>query len=549
LDGRVWLLGDVRLDGREELRRELEHHDEPIAANATDEALILRAWRQWGEAGLAKLLGDFSFAIWDETARQLWGVRDLIGARPFFYARAGGRFYFSNTLDAIRCATEISRDLDYHFIGDFLLEGWCPDLTRTAFRELSRLPAGHILRFSSEVLEVRRFVSLPIEEPLWLKREEEYVERFRELFEQAVRERLPGGPVGIYLSGGLDSTSVAAVATDTAKRNGIPLALRAYTVDCRPVFDDKEGLLASLTAEKIGIPIEFQSGTSCLPYEDWNEPRLHMPEPFHDIYRSLCLRQAAQVSLHARVALNGYGGDGIMTGQGWPYLVYLLRRMRFGTIGKSFGGYFLKHGRIPALRGGFRSTFRRWLGKRDPAWEYPMWLTPKFEQEVNLRARWQDRRRTQKKLHPYYPDAYGSLNRGYWASVLESDDSGWTGVALESRQPLLDLRLVQFLLRVPPVPLCMDKELLRRTVCGLLPEEVRLRSKTPFDGDLLALQVRTGQWQPLPLPEPRGQIGSFVDWGRLGSSIKRGQSSLWSELRPISLLHWLKGIETDEKLR
>ena len=548
LDGRVWLLGDVRLDGREDLRRELEQRDESIQATATDEELVLRAWRQWGEPGLSKLLGDYSFALWDETARQLWCVRDLIGARPLYYARAGERCYFSNSLTAIQCAPEISRELDLHFIGDFLLEGWCPDLARTAFRDISALPGAHILRFSSDGLEVRRFFSLPIEDPLWLKHEEEYVERFRELFEQAVRERLPRGPVAIFLSGGLDSTSVAAVAATTAKRNGLPLALRAYTVDCRPVFDDKEGPLAFLAAQKIGIPVEFQSGTSCLPYDGWDDARLPMPEPLHDIYRSVYIRQIGEVSLHARVALNGYGGDGIMTGQAWPYLIYLVRSVRFGTVGRAFGEYFLEHGRIPPLRGGFRSTLRRWLGKKDPIWERPTWLSTEFEQEMNLQERWRELRRPQKKLHPYYPDAYRGLNGGYWARVLESEDSAWTGVAVESRQPLLDLRIVQFLLRVPPVPLCMDKELLRRMVRGVLPEEVRLRPKKPFEGDLLALQVRTGQWKPLPLPEP-GQVSSFVDWEELGSSIESAESSLWSNLRPISLLHWLNGIENDEKLR
>jgi hypothetical protein len=74
----------------------LEQSDEPIPPTVTDEELILRAWRQWGEAGLAKLLGDFSFALWDETVRQLWCVRDLIGAQPFFYAQSGDGFY-SNT--------------------------------------------------------------------------------------------------------------------------------------------------------------------------------------------------------------------------------------------------------------------------------------------------------------------------------------------------------------------------------------------------------------------------------------------------------------------
>ena len=102
LDGRVWLLGDVRLDGREDLQRELEQSGESVALNATDEELILRAWRQWHEEGLPKLIGDLSFALWDGVSRQLLCVRDLMGLRPFFFASSGGWFFFSNTLEVLR---------------------------------------------------------------------------------------------------------------------------------------------------------------------------------------------------------------------------------------------------------------------------------------------------------------------------------------------------------------------------------------------------------------------------------------------------------------
>src|SRR5579859_1369422 len=249
LDGRVWLLGDVRLDGREVLRRELEQHDEPIAATATDEALILRAWRQWGEAGLAKLLGDFSFAIWDETARRLWCVRDLIGARSFFYAQSADGFYFSNTLEVVRLGPGVSSELDPQFIGDFLLQEWCEDGARTVYRDIHRLLPGHTLVFSDKGLCIRRYTDFSIEEPLWLNRPEEYVERFQELLLKAVRDRLPRGPSGIFLSGGLDSTSVAAVACKIAKQDRVSGPLLAYTIDCRPMFNDEEGYLASLVAE------------------------------------------------------------------------------------------------------------------------------------------------------------------------------------------------------------------------------------------------------------------------------------------------------------
>ncbi len=547
LDGRVWLLGDVRLDAREDLCRRLEQNGESIPAGITDEELVLHLWSQLGEAGFAELLGDFSFALWDSTARHLWCVRDLMGPKPFFYAQAGGWLYFSNTLDAIRCAPGVTRALDLRFIGDFLLEGWCPDLVRTAFRDISRLPAGHVLRYSSDGLQMRRYISLPIEEPLWLKRPEEYVERFRELLEQAVRERLPQGPAAIFLSGGLDSTSVAAVATDTAKRNATPSVLRGYTVDYQPLFDDPEGRLASRAAQYLGIPLEVLPGASYLPFANWDDCPPPMPEPFHEPFRKVYLEQIRRVAEHTCVTLSGYGGDGILTGQAWPYLIDLLQRLRFGKIGKSFGGYIIKHGRIPPLRGGFRSTLRRWLGRSDPMADYPQWLVTQFEKDLRLRERWRELRRPLEKLHPWYPDAHAMLNGGSWATVLESEDPAWTGAPMELRAPLLDLRILHFLLRVPPVPLCVDKELLRKAMRGLLPEEIRSRPKTPLVGDVFALQMECGRWNPLPLPAPPEALRTLVHWEKLGATLENGPIFFpGADLRPVSLLYWVKAVENGQ---
>jgi len=208
----------VRLDGREDLQRQLERSDESFAAEATDEELILQSWRRWGKDGLAKLTGDLSFALWDGTERLLWCVRDLMGARPFFYAQSADTFYFSNTLEVLRQAPGVSSNLDPQFIGDFLLQEWSQDGARTVYRDIHRLPAGHALLYSDGELCVRRYTDFSIEEPLWLKRPEEYVERFQELLGNAVRDRLPRQPCGIFLSGGLDSTSVAAVACKIANQ-------------------------------------------------------------------------------------------------------------------------------------------------------------------------------------------------------------------------------------------------------------------------------------------------------------------------------------------
>jgi asparagine synthase (glutamine-hydrolysing) len=550
LDGRVWLLGDVRLDGREDLRRQLEQSNESIAAEVTDEELVLRAWRRWGKDGLAKLSGDLSFALWDETERRLWCIRDLMGARPFFYAQSADGFYFSNTLEAFRQAPGVSSELDPQFIGDFLMEESCQDGARTVYRDIQRLLPGHALVYSDGELCVRCYTNFSVEEPLRLKRPEEYVEGFRELLEKAVRDRLPHRPCGVFLSGGLDSTSVAAVACKIAKKDEASGPLRAYTIDCRPMFNDEEGFLASLVAKYLGIDIEILLAASCPPYDGWEDSLVRTPEPCHDPFLSLSQRQYRQVQAHARVVLSGYGGDDILTGQAWPYLTYLFRRRAFGTMFSAFGRYILKFGRIPPLRGGFRTRLQRWMGRTNPLTEFPQWLEPGFVERYNLPGRWRELQESAMPGHPLHPNALAGLSSKFWSSVFESEDAGWTGVPVELRAPLLDQRLLRFLLRVPPVPWCMEKELLRKAMHGMLPEAVRLRPKTPLLGDAIKYFIESKRWTPIPLPDPPADLRTFVDWERLGTTLAIASgSTLWVGLRPVSLCYWLKGVVNDEWIR
>jgi asparagine synthase (glutamine-hydrolysing) len=551
LDGRVWLLGDVRLDGREDLRRQLERGDESIPSEVTDEELILRAWQRCGQEGLAKLGGDLSFAVWDGIERRLLCVRDLLGARPFFYAQSADRFYFSNTLEVLRQAPGVSSHLDPQFMGDFLLQEWCQDGAKTVYKDIHRLPSGHILVYSGGDLCVRRYTDFPIEEPLCLKRPEDYVEQFQELLEQAVRDRLPRGPCGIFMSGGLDSTSVAAVACKIAEKNGASGPLRAFTTDCRPLFNDQEGYLASLVAENLRMGIEILSGAYCLPYEGWEDSLRRTPEPCHDPFLLLTQRQYRQVQGHARVVFSGYGGDDILTGQAWPYLTYLFHRRSFRTIVKTFGRFILKHGRIPPLRGGFRTRLRRWMGRTNPLTEFPEWLDAQFAERYDLRGRWRELQESPRSRHPLHPIAHAGLSSKFWSSFFESEDASCTGVPVELRAPLLDQRLLRFLLRVPPVPWCMEKALLREAMRGILPEEVRARPKTPLIGDLIRHSIESKKWSPLPLPDPAPGLRQLVDWERLGTTLATGGgSTLWVGLRPVSLCYWLKvkGVVNGERI-
>jgi asparagine synthase (glutamine-hydrolysing) len=540
LDGRVWLVGDVRLDGREDLRHELEQSGEPTRPGTSDEELILRVWRQWGDEGLARLVGDLSFVLWDAAARELLCMRDLMGFRPFFYATIGKWFFFSNTLKVLRNPPGVSAEVDSEFIADFLLQDWSSDPSRTVYRHIHRLAPGHLLKYSEQGLHVRRYTEIPIEEPLWLKRPEAYVERFQSLLENAVRDRLPLGPSAVFLSGGLDSTSVAAVARKITTNGGTSGLSRAYSIDCRPLFDDEEGVLASRVAEHLGLEIELIDGGSDLPYEGWGGPQLGTPEPTHDPFLALGFLQFRQVSSRARAVLTGYGGDNVLTGQAWPFLLYLLRRGQYGTVAKAFGDYVVKHKRIPPLRGGFRTRLHRWIRPTDPMSDFPPWLEPHFVERYHLRERWLELQRLPQLSHPLHPIGYATLSDGCMSSSPETEDAAWTGVPVETRAPLLDLRILRFLLRVPPVPWCMKKEILRQAMRGMLPEEIRSRPKTPLAIDPIDFLVENKRWSPLPLPEPPAELRTYVDWQRLGATLETAKgSSLWSGLRPISLGHWL----------
>jgi asparagine synthase (glutamine-hydrolysing) len=155
-----------------------------------------------------------------------------------------------------------------------------------------------------------------------------------------------------------------------------------------------------------------------------------------------------------------------------------------------------------------------------------------------------------KKLHPLHPEGYASLTGAYWPSVFEGEDAAWTGVPVETRAPLLDQRLLRFLLRVPPVPWCMDKELLRDAMTGLLPEEVRLRHKTPLRADPLLVHAGKNGWKAVLSDNACESMQMFVNCGvhRETSSPSPGLA-LWVDLRPVALNHWLKGVENSKRIQ
>ncbi len=541
VDGSVWILADARIDSRQDLSERLESHQPRDLDATTDAELILRAYHVWGESCPEKLRGDFAFAIWDARQRRLFCARDPLGVKPFYHACVGEHLIFSNTLQSVRAYPGVSDELNQAAIADFLLFGWNQELDTTCFSDIQRLPPAHKLVCSGPTVCTRKYWTLPIEEPIRYKRPLDYVEHFAELLRAAVDDRLGGNRVGILMSGGLDSTSVAATAKRVLSSGGTPFAIRAFTVDYRPLFADEESDYARLAAEGIGIPIQVLAASKCTPYERWDEPGVRKPEPTEDPFAALSSDHLRQMAAHGRVALSGDGGDVLLHGESWPYLVRLFRRAELARLVSELGSYVLSRGQIPPLLGGFRARWRRFTGTSEPTAEYPVWLNSALEQRLSLRARWEHFHRKPAAPHPIHPTAYDVLTGPYWPSTFETLDAGFTGVPVEVRSPFFDLRLVRYCLRLPPIPWCARKELLRQAMQGPLPETVRCRAKTPLAADPLAEMLKQKLWRADRRLLTSPELADFVDLEHLPPVTGMESSeTIRLNLRPFSLHFWLR---------
>jgi asparagine synthase (glutamine-hydrolysing) len=445
----------------------------------------------------------------------------------------------------LRVAPGFTETLDEYFLGDYLIASWCPDWERTVYKQIRRLPPGHALEFSPEGLRVRRVAQLPIEEMISYKNPEEYVQHYREILHLSLKDRLANATNVVFMSGGLDSTTLAAEANRTwTKRNGAG-TLTAHAVDYKPLFNDPEAEEAQRVADHLGIPLKVLHGGGYVPFSGWDARDFPMPEPRHEPFLAFHLEQHRAAAVAARVALTGYGGDDVLLGRAWPYLRCLLREGKLVTAVAAVAAHIWNTRRLPVMGLGIRSRIqnRFGIGRGQKSEQFPQWIRPDFEKALNLRERFAELQRKPASAHPIHPWAYAMLTGPFWPNVLEGEDAAWSGAALECRTPLLDRRMVRFLLRLPVMPWCMDKQLVRRAMKGELPKETVERPKTPLMQDPLELYVTQEKWSALPL-QRSGPIKDFVDVVLLENCLKANdREGLYENLTPVSLERWLKSVE------
>ena len=538
LEGRYWIVSDARLDARKELITELQGSEQNVRSNAPDCDLILHAYAAWGAACIDRLQGDFSFALWDAANRQLFCARDHFGVKPFYYARLGRIFLCSNTLDCLHHHPSVSTRLNDLAIADFLLFDMIREPGATSFADILRLPPAHVLSCQSGTISVRRYWALPMSDPLPYRRQSDCVEQFRELLDRAVADRLRADRVGVLMSGGLDSPTVAASARRTLAREGNDAGLRAYTEVFETLIPHEEGRYAKLVAEALKIPIEFQVSDE-MGLWSVDQPGNGWPEPVHSPSSDGGLRQLRQVATRNRVALTGFGGDPTLSCLLSAHFSELLRNLQIRCVVSDALRYLAARGRFSRLY--VRTRLRRWFASKKETSYYPGWLNQDLERRFGLRERWKALASTSAPKEALRRTAYEALVDPMWPAVFEGYDCGVTGVPLEARHPFFDLRLVGFLLALPALPWCSDKELLREAARGVLPDPVRLRRKSPLPADPLIALLQRPESAWVDSFEAVPGLGEYVERKRIPKVFgERDSWTAWIHLRPLSLNFWLR---------
>lgn len=477
-----------------ELRAELEALGHTFHTR-TDTEVVLHAYAEWGADAVRRLNGMFAFAVWDTRHRRLFLARDRYGVKPLYWAHADGAFLFGSEIKALLCHPSLKAGVSHpHLLEYFTFQNILSD--GTLFRWVRHLPAGHHLTVEADrpppaPVRYWDFVFAEPERPLG---REEYREELDRLFQQAVhRQLVSDAPVGAFLSGGMDSGSITAIAT-----RSIP-ELKTFTCGfdltsasgMEMNFDERhkaEALSYRFRTEHYEVVLKAGDMERCLPSVVWHLEDLRVGQ----CYPNYCVSRLA--GKFVKSILSGIGGDELFAGYPWRYYR--------AVVNDDFDDYVGKY-------------FRFWH-RLLPSEVMPDLFVPEVWREVREVSTLDLFRGVLEggsSAAPRTPEDYVNRSLYFEAKVflhglLVVEDRLSMAHGLETRVPFLDNDLVDFAVRVPvahklrdlsevvrlnenePGPKTQvyfqatrDGKLLLRDVMGrYVPEEVTNQVKQGFSG-------------------------------------------------------------------
>jgi asparagine synthase (glutamine-hydrolysing) len=541
-DGSVAIVFNGEIYNYKELRPSLIARGHSFKTSS-DTEVIVHLYEELGADCLRELNGMFALAIWDSRNQSLLLARDRLGEKPLYYTTDGQRLLFGSELKAILAALGRKPEVDALALDDYLAYGYVP-APRTIFKGLSKLPAAHRLLWRAGQLEVQRYWSPDderIEPPVDI---EDATAGLRELLTDSVRIRLRSDvPVGAFLSGGIDSSLIVALASRQTENR-----LQTFTV----AFADQdydESRYAALVAKHCGTEHRAirvgELDLSVLP-----DLVKQFDEPFADPSSVPTYFVTRAASEFVKVCLSGDGGDELFGGYRryrWEPLERAasrlpagLRRAGLGTLGRALPQSTPGRGWMLRMAATGAARLQRKVGIFDPDERLALWRH-EYRSQVNPDCAYLERyygaargseleRRMAVDLHTYLPE-----------DVLTKVDRNSMANSLEVRVPLLDHRVVAFAGRLPlgfKIDGADQKHVLKRVLEQLVPPEIRARGKRGF-GIPLGRWLLDGKLDEhlALLTAADSRVGEFLDRKRVGQLVaahmRRGRDlseRIWSLL-------------------
>jgi len=490
------------------LREELRAKGHPFSTRS-DTEVVLRAYLQWGEEFAEHVHGMFAVAIWDSRKRKLVLARDRLGKKPLYYALRGSRVIFGSELKALLAHGGVARQLDHEALVQYLACEYVP-APGTILRGVRKLPAAHVAILDDHGFRLRRYWDVPGPSEQRVSPVDAAGELLR-LLDGAVAKRLVADvPVGVFLSGGIDSTSIAALAARHKK------PLQTFSIGfVEESFD--ESPWAQLAASRLGTEHVSQkfSGQDCLDLIPAAAAQLD--EPFADPSFLPTLLLSRFTRKHVKVALAGDGGDELFAGYD-PFLAHRPASLvaRFPNPVRAALRTVVQHLPVSSRNMSLDFRLKQFLRGVDapPSLRHASWIAsflpaeiagvlhPELRAlasaEVAFRQVLEDAARTGAR-----PGSVDEALRYYLTRYLADDilvkaDRASMAASLELRAPYLDTAVVEFAARLPwrlKMSFTRTKVILKRALRGVVPDEILRRPKKGF-GIPVAAWIR-GPLRPL----------------------------------------------------
>lgn len=545
-------LFDGHLDNAREIRDQLG-----ASPHSSLEDLLATAYRRWGRQILGRMRGDFVLLLWDAGRGEGLLARDQLGVRPLFLHETGGTVRFAGEVRHLLALLPQRPGPDPASVAHWVAASSRPG-TQTLYAGIRRLKPGGVLLLSRHGGREERYWAPRFEEPLDLP-SAQLAERVRETLERAVRRRIgTNGPTGVLMSGGLDSSAIAALC---AKRTESRVCACSATFPEHPATDES-GLIGGLRQALAlpGISARVRPGgllAGALEHlAAWQMPPLGWGD-----FWTLALMRAAKAE-GVETMLDGDGGDELFG----PRSYLLADRLRAGHPLQALALARELPGAGPHVP---RREVARVLGSLALAGALPYRLHDAVRAPFANREApgWLRRRAVRDLVESDDPLAWKRLDGPRWwahiahrlapgieeAGVFEHQRRRAALAGLEARHPMLDLDLVELGLRQPPRATLdprFNRPVLRASMVGLLPDEVRLRPRKAWFETLIidCLTGPDGEAARRLLTDPSAELGPYVDLGGMRRALFDSDRQLrsdpfrwmWQVWRLITAELWLR---------